>query len=533
MNQQQYKVTFQCREASPSGPQGRTVYVLAGTKIIEAAAVAGIIIDTPCGGEGTCKKCKIKILSGQKTSEALACQTMVYEDMVIEVPGSSLLTKLEQIAVSSDMPTVEFGVRQPCDKGKCCGVAVDVGTTTLAASLICLGEKTEVAVAGAMNPQISFGDDVVSRIKYASDGGLAELQRAVVNQINELIETLCRQGGVDKENICEVAVAGNTTMEHLVCGVNPEPLGSLPFEPVYRGGDQRSAAELKIAINPKGKVYIFPIVGGFVGGDTTAGMLAADILNQPSPLLFVDIGTNGEIVLVKDGKIMAASTAAGPAFEGAGISCGMRAMPGAIEKVKFSDDWVYGVIGNVAPAGICGSGLIDITAELLNAGIVDSSGRMNPVRDQVSEMPDGRQGQPVSNGMNGPEFVIADKVKITQKDIRQIQLAVGAIRAGINIMLKKAGLKAGDLKKVLVAGGFGSFIRRNHAQRIGLLPSDIEHEKISFIGNSSLAGAKLSLMSVKARQKAKELAAQTKHITLSAESDFQNEFAEAMMFPLK
>ena len=503
MNQRQYKVAFQ--------PQDRTVYVLAGAKIIEAAAVAGIIIDTPCGGEGICKKCKIKIVSGQKSGEALACQTMVYGDMVIEVPPSSLLTKLDKIAVSSDMPIVEFDDRHPCDKEKCCGVAVDVGTTTLAASLVCLGKKTELAVAGAMNPQISLGDDVVSRIKYASDSGLAELQGVVVSQINELIEILCRQGGVDKENICEVAVAGNTTMEHLVCGVNPEPLGRLPFEPVYRGGDQRSAAELKIAINPKGKVYIFPIVGGFVGGDTTAGMLAADILNQPSPLLFVDIGTNGEIVLVKDGKIMAASTAAGPAFEGAGISCGMRAAAGAIEKVKFSDNkWEYGVIGNVAPTGICGSGLIDITAELLNAGIVDSSGKMNQ-----------------------PEFVIADKVKIIQKDIRQIQLAVGAIRAGINIMLKKAGLKAGDLKKVLVAGGFGSFIRRNHAQRIGLLPGDISHEKISFIGNSSLAGAKLSLMSVKARQKAKELAAQTKHLTLSAESDFQNEFANAMIFPLK
>ncbi|MDD5134047.1 MAG: ASKHA domain-containing protein [Phycisphaerae bacterium] len=509
MNQQQYKVRFQCRQASPSGQQGRTVYVLAGAKVIEAAAQAGIIIETPCGGEGLCKKCKIKILSGQDSGEALACQTIVDGDMVVEVSPSSLLTKLDKITVSSDMPIVEFDGQHPCDKEKCCGVAVDVGTTTLAASLIYLGKKTEVAVAGAMNPQISLGDDVISRIKYASNGGLAELQGVVVSQVNELIETLCKQGGVDRENICEVAIAGNTTMEHLVCGVSPESLGYLPFEPVYRGGDQRDAAELKIAINSKGKVYVFPIVGGFVGGDTVAGMLAADILNQPSPLLFVDIGTNGEIVLVKDGKIMAASTAAGPAFEGAGISCGMRAAVGAIEKVKFSNnEWVYGVIGNVAPTGICGSGLIDITAELLNTGIVDSSGRMNR-----------------------PEFVIADKVKITQKDIRQVQLAVGAIRAGINIMLKKAGVKTTELKKVLVAGGFGSFIRRNHAQRIGLLPGGIEHEKISFIGNSSLAGAKLSLMSIKVRQRAGELAEQTKHTTLSTEGCFQNEFAEAMIFP--
>jgi uncharacterized 2Fe-2S/4Fe-4S cluster protein (DUF4445 family) len=187
----------------------------------------------------------------------------------------------------------------------------------------------------------------------------------------------------------------------------------------------------------------------------------------------------------------------------------MRAAAGAIEKVNFENGrCAYSVIGDGEPQGICGSGLIDIVAELLNAGIIDSTGRMDR-----------------------PEFIITDKVKITQRDIRQVQLAVAAIRAGINIMLKKAGLKPGDLKRVLVAGGFGSFIRRNHAQRLGLLPAEINHEKISFIGNTSLAGAKLALLSNKARLKAAELAGQTEHLELSVDSDFQNEFAEAMIFP--
>ena len=532
MEQRQYKVIFQ--------PQGRTVYALAGTKIIEAAAIAGIIIDTPCGGEGTCEKCKVKIvLPKQKAGDCLACQTAIFEDTVIEVPRNSLLTRLDKIAVASDMPAIEFDDQRLCDKGKCCGVAVDVGTTTIAASLICVGKKTEIAVASAMNPQISCGDDVVSRIKYAaSSDGLSELQTLIAGKTNELIETLCRQGGIDREDICEAAVAGNTVMEHLFCGIDPCLLGHLPFEPVYHGANERSAAELNIKINDNAKIYMFPIIGSFIGGDTTAGLLAADILNQPQPALFVDIGTNGEIAILKDGQLTAASTAAGPAFEGAGIACGMRAAAGAIEKVKFEDDCIYSVIGNTSPTGICGSAIIDIVAELLNSGIVNSTGRMfEPEEIFETKLPP-KIVQRLAKDENGrPYFIIAKAtannplVRITQRDVRQFQLAVGAMRAGINIMLKKAGLKAGDLKRVLVAGGFGSFIRRNHAQRVGLLPADISHEKISFIGNSSLAGAKLALLSNKARIRAEYLAKQTKHIELSADSDFQNEFAEAMIFP--
>lgn len=502
MTQRQVKVTFQ--------PQGRVVYVLAGTKIIEAAAVAGIIIDSSCGGAGICGKCRVKIVQ-PKQEECLACRQTVSEDTVIEVPKESLLLGIEKIVIESDILHTIIPDERKIGGDKYFGVAVDVGTTTLAASLVNLKNGSEIAVTGDINPQISFGDDVISRIKYAASGGknTAKLQKAIVGQINAMINRLCGQGGVDKKNIYEITIAGNTTMEHLVCGIDPAALGQLPFEPVYRGANAVNAAELKLEINDKGIVYVLPIVGGFIGGDISAGMLAVDLLSQPQPVLMIDVGTNGEIVLANNGKIMAASTAAGPAFEGARISCGMRAAAGAIEKVKLAGgDCIYNVIGNVEPAGICGSGLIDVTAELLNAGIVDSSGRMNR-----------------------REFIVAGKIKITQNDIRQIQLAVGAIRAGINIILKKAGIKAADLKKVFIAGGFGSFIRRNNAQRIGLLPAEVSHEKISFVGNTSLAGAKLALLSIKARQRAEGLAKQTEHIELSADSDFQNEFANAMIFP--
>lgn len=522
MTDHQIKVTFQ--------PQGRTVYVLPGTKIIEAAAIAGVIIDTPCGGAGTCGKCKVTIIyPEEKKGECLACQQGVSEDIVVEVPKDSLLMGPDKVVVDSDIIHKFIPDKKCVNNEICYGVAVDIGTTTLAASLINLKDGTEIAVMGSHNPQISYGDDVISRIKLASTGqkGLDHLQKAVIKQINAMIENLCKQGGIDKNAIYEISVAGNTAMEHLLCGIDPSPLGQLPFEPEWRGASNIKASELNININPDGVVYVFPVIGGFVGGDISAGMLAVDLLNQPQPLLMIDIGTNGEIVLVRDNKSFAASTAAGPAFEGAGISCGMRAMAGAIEKIKFEDDCIYSVLGNVKAAGICGSALIDIASELLSAGIVDITGRIVKPENLPPKI-----AQRIINDTNDqPAFVIDKKVKITQRDVRQVQLAVGAIRAGINIMLKKAGIQSTDLKRVLVAGGFGSFIRRNHAQRIGLLPGDIHHEKISFIGNTSLAGAKMALLSLKAVQKAQTLAEQTEHVELSMDLDFQNEFANAMIFP--
>lgn len=614
MSSSQHRVTFQ--------PQGRSVSVLPETTLLEAAAGAGLIVDTPCGGVGTCGKCRVQVVRGAEAPTQadrrvfsakeldggwrLACQNRVRGDMVIEVPSASLFGGDHQIQGSSTVggprellppirkvyveltpPTLEDDVpdllrlegatgpfkvglamlrlapRRLRDQGfkgtavlsdgqlvdfeagdttgQCFGVAFDIGTTTMVASLLDLGSGAEVATVSRMNPQVSFGDDVLSRIKHSASCHhcLDELRRAVIEEAGRMIEALSQESGVDPQHIYEAAFAGNTTMQHLLCGVDPSQLGEVPFAPAYARGLLLSARDLEVPINPHGSVYVFPVIGGFVGGDTVAGMLATQIDAQEGPVLMVDIGTNGEIVLMHDGQLLAASTAAGPAFEGARISCGMRGTRGAIEKVVLDGDVQLGVIGNAAPTGVCGSGLIDLAAELLRQGIVSPEGRLRPADELPAGLSASLAGRVQQDGDGRTEFVLAEPeigtshraITLTQRDVRELQLGCGAIRAGISILLRQAGLKASDLKSVLIAGGFGSFIRRNQAQRIGLIPQEIDHRRIHYVGNVSLAGARWVLLSVSARRHAEELARRTRHVELSVDMDFQMEFAEAMVFP--
>ena len=614
MSNSQHKVTFQ--------PQGRTVSVLAGTTILEAAAGVGLVIDTPCGGAGTCGKCRLQVAQGAaEPTEAeakafsaeqldegwrLACQNRVTGPMVVHVPGESLFGGEHQIARDSTVggpaelqPTirkVHVDLQPPTlddplpdllrleaqtgpfnvdlsvlrevparlrgldfkgtavlsdhrlidleagdTTGQCYAVAVDIGTTTMAASLLNLCSGRELAVVSRMNPQVTYGDDVLSRIRHSSScpDCLEQLRRVVAGEVADMVGELCKQADIDSRHIYEIAFAGNTTMQHLLCGADPTPLGEVPFAPAYGRGLLLSADQLDIPINPHAMAYVFPIIGGFVGGDTVAGMLATQIDTLEGPVLMVDIGTNGEIVLAHDGQLLAASTAAGPAFEGARISCGMRGMPGAIEKVVLDDDVQLGVIGDVAPAGLCGSGLIDLAAELLRVGIVSSSGRMLTGEDLPTDMPPALARR-VRVGENGAaNFVLTAStagtpgasLSITQKDIRELQLGCGAIRAGVSILLKRAGLRPADLKTILIAGGFGGFIRRDKAQRIGLLPPEVDHQRIHYVGNVSLAGARWALLSLAARKHAEQLARRVRHVELAVDSDFQMEFAEAMIFP--
>jgi uncharacterized 2Fe-2S/4Fe-4S cluster protein (DUF4445 family) len=603
-------------------PHGRTVYVLPGTKVLEAAARAGLTIDTPCGGLGGCGKCRVRLVTGaalpgeadQKAFNAadleegwrLACQTAITEDSVVYVPETSLFASRHQILVTSDTQQVEevqpavrkvyaalsapslqddvpdllrleqvtgpFGAdpavvrtlsRALRDHGfagtavfsdhrlidvepgdttaECYGVACDVGTTTLVASLMNLHTGDEAAVVSRMNPQVSFGDDVLSRITHAGGGreGLAELHRGVAVEIDAMISQLCQSAGIARERIYEIVFSGNTTMEHLLCRIDPTQLGLVPFVPVFARGLLWPARDLDVRIHPRGLAYVFPVIGGFVGGDTVAGMLATGLADHEAPALMVDIGTNGEIVLASGGRIWAASTAAGPAFEGARISCGMRATRGAIEKVVISDDVHCSVIDEARPAGLCGSGLIDLGAELLRHSIVTPAGRMLPPGELPPALPENLRRRVRECPEGGIEFVVAFEsgdehapaVTLRERDIRELQLACGAIRAGIAILLKQAGLGIGDLEHVYIAGGFGSFIRRSNAQRTGLLPPEIGHERIRFVGNTSLSGAKWGLLSTAARAQAEDLARRAKHVELSNDVDFAMEFAMAMMFP--
>jgi len=603
-------VTFQ--------PSGRSVFVLPGTTMLEAAGRAGLTIVTPCGGAGTCGKCRVQVIQGagsptpaerQRFSAEelqagwrLACQSRITAPAVVATPDESLFASGQQIVTHShdggdaevlpgvrklyvtldeptlsdaagDLPRLAAAVGpvkvhlemlrrlgpklRACGfagtavladhtlidfeagdtTGRCYGVAFDIGTTTVAASVLDLCTGKELAVTSRMNPQVSFGDDVLSRIKYASASAekLAELRDAIIKVIAEMIDALATAAGISRENIYEVSLAGNTTMEHLLCGLPVGQLGSLPFVPVHQRGLVIPAEQVAPAIHRRAVAYVLPVIAGFVGGDAVAGMLATRLAEADGPTLMIDIGTNGEIILACDGKLLAASTAAGPAFEGARISCGMRAARGAIEKIVFNDDIALSVIGNVEPVGICGSALVDLAAGLLDAGVITPSGRMLTGDELPAGLAEAIRRR-VRTGDDGQgRFVLGElrqtTLAITQRDVRELQLATGAIRAGVNILLRIAGLEASQLRGVLIAGGFGSFIRRSRAQRIGLLPGGVDHKLIRHVGNTSLSGAKWALLSTAARKKAEKLAAETRHVQLSQDPDFQNEFAEAMIFP--
>jgi len=423
----------------------------------------------------------------------------------------------------------------------CYGIAFDIGTTTLVGSLLNLRDGEELAIVSRMNPQVSFGDDVISRIQHAGEtpNGLAELRTIIVDAVGDMIDELSNQAGVDRRMIYEVTFAGNTTMEHLLCGLDVAQLGHVPFVPAHGRGLLLPAAEMGLPIHPRGTAYVYPVIGGFVGGDTVAGMLATQLAEQDGARMMIDVGTNGEIVIAGGGEVWAASTAAGPAFEGARISCGMRATGGAIEKIVFGDDVHLSVIGDMAPTGLCGSSMIDLAAALLDAGIVSPEGRMRPPDELPDGLPEAIRRRVQVDGDGQTEFLLAAsgapghqrRVSVTQRDIRELQLATGAIRAGVKILLKQAGLTPDQIQSVLIAGGFGSFIRRNKAQRIGLLPQEIDHQRIHYVGNASLNGARWALLSSRSRKRAEQYARQTQHVDLSMDLDFQMEFAEAMIFP--
>ena len=613
MREAEIPVTFQ--------PSGKTVYVLAGTRLMEAAAAAGLVLDMPCGGEGTCGKCRLVVREGTPEPTAierqaltaseldqgvrLACQTAVSGPCVVEVPPASLLAASHQILAPTHVaeagpadPVVvgRYVELPPPDRtddradlarlqqalgpvradldllrelpgrlraGEFCGtavvlegdlvdfvpgkaqppamaVAVDVGTTTLVASLLDPRTGEERALTARLNPQTAMGDDVLARILHAQKGpeGLADLHRAITAAVDEMIGELTEQAGVSREDVYEVVFSGNTTMQQLLAGIDPRWLGEVPFVPATAGPVQTAAGRLGVRIHPRGRAYIQPVIGGFVGGDTVSGILATRLADSQGPTLLVDIGTNGEIVLAAHGKLSAASTAAGPAFEGARITHGMRASTGAIEKTVCDGRLRINVIGNVLPVGLCGSALIDLAAELLRHGIVTAEGKLlAPGQLPEGLLPDLRgrvieqDGKPAFLLVSEDESGTGKPIVLTQRDVRELQLASGAIRAGIGILLRRAGLKPTDLDAVLVAGGFGNFIRRSNAQRIGLLPHDLPRQRIRFQGNTSLAGARMVALSRGARRLAEDLARRTEHVDLSSDPDFRWAFAEAMIFP--
>ena len=539
-------------------PENTHVHVLPGTTVLEAAGRANIIIETPCGGKGTCGRCRVVISKGAAAPNAtekealseddiaggvrLACQTEITRDMIIDVPAASrfLGQKILAQGVETDYvlePSVSVDPGDPA--GLLYGVAFDIGTTTIVGALLNLKGDEQITISSRANPQIPLGDDVIARIGHAgNDGGLGQLQTLVTDCINEMIEEMCGRAGIAVDSVYEVTLVGNTTMNHIILGIDPTPLAHAPYDAVRLESKTSKPEELGIRIRPTGQIYTMANIAGYVGGDTVGVILASGMKDFDGLQLALDIGTNGELVLGGKGRLVACSTAAGPAFEGARIKHGMRAAKGAIEKVIIDGDVRLNVIGSHKPRGMCGSGVIDAIAALLDLGIIESTGRMLPpdelpdtlsdaVRARVSEDDDGK----VCFALATAEESDADgPVCLTQRDVREVQLGKGAIAAGTNIILSEYGATVDDLDRVLLAGAFGNFIRARSALRVGLLPA-VPQYKVEFIGNAAGTGSRMVLAGKSCREEAEAIARETEYIELAGRADFQMEFAAAMMFP--
>jgi len=412
------------------------------------------------------------------------------------------------------------------------GLAVDIGTTSVVTYLVDLDRGTTLGARGTFNHQARYGDDVITRIIHASEepGGLAQLQEAVVETINELVDGVCLAAGAEPGDIRTVVAAGNTTMEHLFLGITPDHIRLEPYIPAAVEFPIVTAGSLGLKLNPAALVRTIPSVASYVGGDITAGVLVADLTEREEVTLFIDIGTNGEMVLGNREWMVACACSAGPCFEGGGITHGMRAVPGAIERLEIGPDYEVTVhtVGGGEPKGICGSGLVDALSTLRAAGIIDRAGKFQPVDSPRYRV-----------GPDGPEFVLwspaggggaGGDIVITEADVKNLIRAKGAIYAGIRSLLAAVDLGLGDIERIYIAGGFGNYLNVRDAVNIGMLP-DVEPSRYRFAGNTSVKGARAALLSRKAFEATREVAARMTYLELSAGRGFMEEFVSALFLP--
>jgi len=513
-------------------PDGNQITIHSGATLIEAAGQAGIILNTICGGKGTCKKCTV-ILT-EEAREVLACQYRIESDLTITIPAESRFfeQKILKHGVDAkiDLRPNVFQKYAVGDSAKSIlGMAVDIGTTTVVAKLLDMSRAQTVATAAALNPQIRFGDDVISRITYGSaDEGLSELHKTIIDCINELLNELCIEAKAEPTDIYEICIVGNTTMNHIFLKFPIAQLGHAPYEAHSLDAYDISPDSLGLNMNPAGNIHTVENIAGFVGADTVAVALAVDIASAEEMTLAVDIGTNGEIILGTKDKLYAASCAAGPALEGARIAQGGRAAEGAIEAVVINGgDIDIDVIGGVPARSICGSGLIDAVAVMLELGVIDNTGRFAKP-DNLSPAVAAR----ITEVDGQPAFILAAgdaPVMLTQKDIRETQLAKAAIRTGIKLLQKKLGIKDDDIQRIYLAGAFGNYISPANAKRVGLLP-DVPLERIQSIGNAAAIGAQMALVSSRSRKTAAEAAKHIQYVEIAHEPDFQDVYADCMFF---
>jgi uncharacterized 2Fe-2S/4Fe-4S cluster protein (DUF4445 family) len=550
-------------------PGNRSVTVPKGTTVLTAARLAGVTIDSPCNGAVVCGKCAVHLAQDslhrveqkgvhqlskreQLAGMVLACAAEVGGDIVVDVPEGPSERKLkitshgESVAVAllphitkayqaeRDVTKVYGGSSELFEEegdssGESFGVVVDIGTTTLVVSLVDLTLGVEVASASALNPQSRHAQDVLSRIRMAADEhGMAELHSGVIAEINDLLRQVSVQAGVRRERIYEVVLSGNTCMLHLAAGVNPASLGKYPYTPTLLCPGFLDPVQVGIDIARGGLVYLPPIISAYVGADITAGLQAVRLHEEVEPVLFVDIGTNGEMALCHGGRLFATSTAAGPAFEGMNISFGMRAGEGAIERFSFLKDGAVKIktIGKTEAVGICGSGLMDVVAELVSHGVIGKNGKyLSPEAPGIE--PAIARRLVLQEGK--PAFLLTDQVWLTQKDVRQVQLAKGAIRAGIEFLLREAGVEAASLARVLIAGSFGFHLTASSLTTIGLLPPEVAG-KVEFVGNTAKSGGGAFLLNRDARREMAQLVTGIEVLELANYPDFDKVFVKCLSF---
>ncbi len=628
---QKYKVTF--------FPDNKTVMAEKDKTVLSAAISAGIFINSACGGDGICGKCKVFIRSGEvgeqfngairederKKGIYLACLTNIQSDLEVEIPDSSRMNfdvpgqysanaqldglysgvedthpvepefendafahspftskiylelsaptltdnigDLERVyralRAHAQFPAVQtglFNIRQIGellrDSGwkvtltlgrrndaveiilvesgdttsRNFGFCFDIGTTTITGQLVDLNSNKVLSTKAAYNQQAAFGNDVITRIVYAGQGdGLERLHEAVCGSINRIILGLAKENGVDLNDANCIVCSGNTTMIHLLLSVDPAHIRKEPYVPAANFLPVLPATEAGININPRGLLYCVPGVSSYVGGDTTAGVLSSGIYRREEICLLIDIGTNGEIVLGNKDFLVACAASAGPAFEGSGVTSGMRASRGAIQNADIGKNGShvnYSVIGDIKPQGICGSGYIDLLSSMLASGIIDKSGRIKI------------EGERIRRSDNGKEFVVCTRegsgclsdIVISEADIENLKRSKAAIYAAASVLIKHMGLSFSDVSMVFIAGGFGSRLEIENAIQIGLLP-DLPRSKFHFIGNSSLAGANRVLLSAQAMAMAETLVSKITYFELSADPGYMEEYGQALFFP--
>ncbi|MFP4662484.1 MAG: ASKHA domain-containing protein [Halanaerobiales bacterium] len=581
------------------------IQVEKGQNLLQILGENNFSISSPCGGNKSCGKCKVKLIAGEvpltdserellssteiEKGIRLACCLELYDNLAIELieegqiqivttgirrpiefdpiiqidyfnndqigkdnnqsyldllykkssTDNIRLSNLQELANLTDSEgfyilssqNEVLAVSQQ-SFNNVYGLAVDIGTTTVAVYLMDLITGKEVDVESFHNPQKKFGADVISRINYSQkNGSVQEVQDTLVKAMNQAIKKLSVRNDISRDNIYILTAVGNTTMLHFFLAVNPVSIGRTPYRPVFTDLQEVPAASINIDINPQGIVQVLPAVSGYVGSDIIANLLISDFASNKWNLL-IDVGTNGEIVLGNKHIMLACSAAAGPAFEGANISFGVAGVPGAVSKFRITEEkeFTYQTIDAKKAIGICGSGLIDIIAEMLGYNIITSTGAFNQEIDQsfLSKISNYKDMKALKI-LNSDDSALDSPIYLTQKDVREVQLAKGAIAAGIKILLKEAGIKYEDIEKIYLAGGFGSFVNAENACKIGMLPKNME-EKIIKIGNGAGLGAKAFLLDKKQYDKIENIINRIEYIELSLRLDFQNEFMMSMEF---